>query len=415
MPAMRNSSWLTWFVLCWVSTTAWGQSPYTEVRTNWRKIDIPFEFVSNFIILDVTFQKSFPVKFIFDTGAEHTILTKRELTDIFGFPFQRTFTIVGSDMTTELTAYLVRGVQLGLKNLQVRNYSLLVLEDDYFHFEELTGEKVYGILGADFFKGYIVKIDYSRKLITLFEPKLFKPPFEEDYIEIPVELRKNKPYFTVQADLAADRTTSDIKLLLDTGASLSLLLHTNTHPDFNLPPNVIRGQLGMGLGGYLEGYLGRVSKVELGPFDFTGVLTNFQELPPNIDSTMLNNRNGIIGNEILSRFTVIIDYIKGRLYLKPNRHYNDKFQYDRSGLVIIAAGATLSDFNILEVIEGSPAHEAGLLPKDEIKAINGLPAGLYSLNSLTGILQKKSGKKIKMVVKRGEEKIKVTFHLRDII
>ena len=41
------------------------------------QIDIPFEYTNNFIILTVHFNGLLPLKFIFDTGAEHTILSKR--------------------------------------------------------------------------------------------------------------------------------------------------------------------------------------------------------------------------------------------------------------------------------------------------------------------------------------------------
>ena len=36
------------------------------------------------------------------------------------------------------------------------------------------------------------------------------------------------------------------------GASLSLLLHTDTHPDLVLPEKFVKGSVGKGLGGNLE-------------------------------------------------------------------------------------------------------------------------------------------------------------------
>ena len=44
-----------------------------------KKVEIPFERQGNFIIVKVTFEGLFPLRFILDTGAEHTILTKKEL------------------------------------------------------------------------------------------------------------------------------------------------------------------------------------------------------------------------------------------------------------------------------------------------------------------------------------------------
>ncbi|HOY18537.1 MAG TPA: hypothetical protein PLC89_14620, partial [Haliscomenobacter sp.] len=43
-------------------------------------VDIPFDYENNFIVIKLMFNDIFPLKFIFDTGAENTILTKREIT-----------------------------------------------------------------------------------------------------------------------------------------------------------------------------------------------------------------------------------------------------------------------------------------------------------------------------------------------
>jgi hypothetical protein len=49
---------------------------------------------------------------------------------------------------------------------------------------------------------------------------------------------------------------------LDTGAGLPLLLYTDTNEAINIPPKVIRSNIAMGLGGYIEGYLGRIQEIQ---------------------------------------------------------------------------------------------------------------------------------------------------------
>ena len=56
-----------------------------------KQIEIPFEYVNSFIILNIAFNGSLPLKFIFDTGAEHTILTKREISDLLQVHYDREF------------------------------------------------------------------------------------------------------------------------------------------------------------------------------------------------------------------------------------------------------------------------------------------------------------------------------------
>ncbi len=387
--------------------------PGFEILKDVKKTEIPFEYKNNLIIVKVIFQKIFPLNFIFDTGAEHSILARREITDVLGIPYEREFKIVGSDMKTELTAYLVRGIHLRINDMVVPYNSMLVLEEDYLHFDEIAGLEVQGILGADIFRGLVVQIDYNRKVITLSKSRGFKKP-ERNYIAVPIDIYRNKPYLNTFIKIQQD-TTIPVRLLLDTGAMLSLLLNTDTHPGLKLPPRVIKGQVGLGLGGVIEGYLGRVISLDMGELQCTQVLTNFQELQQGIDTSFLKGRNGIIGNQILSRFNLIIDYPKGTLYLSPNRNFKKSFEFDKSGLIVIAADIHLSKFIIHAVIKGSPAEEAGLLPGDEIKRINCGPASLRTLSSIQHALAGKEGKQVTMVVKRAGRRIKVHFTLRNLI
>ena len=199
-----------------------------------------------------------------------------------------------------------------------------------------------------------------RKVITLTRHHHFHPP--KDYEPVPIEVYRSKPYLTTDLKIQKDSTVK-VKLLLDCGAMTALIIHTNTDPKLHLPPNVLTGKLGAGLGGYLEGYLGRVNSLEVGKHTFNEILTNFQDISSAIDTSQLNGRNGLIGNQLLNRFHVIIDYPQEIMYLKPNRKFKKTFEFDKSGLVVIAANIRLNSFIIHDVIPGSPAAEAGIQRK----------------------------------------------------
>jgi hypothetical protein len=390
-----------------------GQNNDLYLKREVKKVDIPFEYHNGFIIVRVLLNDIFPLQFILDTGAEHTILNKRQITDLLQVDYDRRLTIMGADLSTELYAYLVRGIKIQVGNIVGLNRSILVLEEDYVKFESFTGIEVHGILGSDFFRRFIVKINYQRQLITLYDPQYFKPP-KTGYDVVPIEVDRHKPYFRGQVLFQKD-TVTNLKLLLDTGASLSLLLETSSHPNLFLPEHSIPSDLGVGLGGQVKGYLGRTSKFELADFQFQEVITHFQDLSMIADTTIESNRNGLIGNNILSRFTLIIDYYRSTLYLSPNRKYSKKFRFDKSGLQIIAGGNNLNTFIIYSILAGSPADQAGLLPGDEVVSINGQSTDLMTLYGLTRRLQKREGKKIKLKIIRRGSKRKFTFFLRTII
>lgn len=379
----------------------------------WRKVELPFELVNDLMIVEVVLNGTFPLKFIFDTGAEHTILNKIEMASLMGMRYSRKFTIMGADMKTELYAYLVRNVDLKVGRLFSPNEAILVLEEDYFNFEGVTGMQIHGILGANFFRQFVLDINYRSKTITFIKPSHFKRK-NKGYQTIPIEVYRNKPYLYADVDLSND-SIHQVKLLLDTGASLPLLIYTDTDTTITIPPNSIPGNVGRGLGGYLEGYQGRVESLAFADFSMGNVLTSFQKSDSLMRYKALNDRNGIIGNQILKRFEVTIDYWNEEIYLKPNRLYPTSFKYDRSGLVILASGKSLNKFTVQRVLPDSPADRAGIKVGDVVIRMNGLPTRSFTMQNVTTILQKRVGKKIKMVVKRDGEKMKFVFRLEELL
>ncbi|HOY18538.1 MAG TPA: PDZ domain-containing protein, partial [Haliscomenobacter sp.] len=230
----------------------------------------------------------------------------------------------------------------------------------------------------------------------------------------PLEMHRSKPYLLTSVRLNND-TTIQTKLLMDTGASIALLLYSDTHPQLKVPEKVIRSVLGRGLGGIIYGYLGRVRMLSFSEHAFNEVLTNFQELPIVEDSSYMNNRNGIIGNQLLDRFTLIIDYVHNRVFLQPNPYYKKKFEFDRSGLFITASGPSLSKFIVFDIVPSSPSDKAGIVSGDEIKSVNGVPATFFKLQDLMYKFRGRLGKRVRLVIVRNGEKIKKEFKLEDII
>ncbi len=397
------------------SSTLSAQFGLYQIENGKKEVNIPFKYENGFIVVDILLDGVLPLKFIFDTGAEYTILAKREFTDILGISYEREFKIVGSDLGTVLTAHLAKSLQMKIGKMTVHNQHILVLEDNYLNFEELVGIKIDGILGADFFKNFVVTFDFKQRIINLKEPLNFKSA-PKGFQEYPIEVNGNKIYLNMETYLDPEDTKAlTLKLLVDTGASLPLLIHTNSDPNVRLPENLILGNIGVGLGGRLNGYLGRIKECKFATFTFKNVITSFQEIKVDKDSSILNNRNGILGNIILDRFTFIIDYHRKKMHFKPNKRYDDNFLFDRSGLSLAAGGNQLDQFTIQYVIKGSPADLAGLQPGDELKSVNRIPVKFFTLRDLSHKFQKRVGKKYRLKIKRNDEKMFFIFRLKDII
>lgn len=404
-------------VFFFIGLSSWSliaQVRYSATELNRKgRIEIPFEYRNDLIIINVVFNRVFPLRFVFDTGAEHTILTRREITDLLAINYRRKFTLYGADLSTELIAYLAQGIHLEIGNMQLPNRNILVLEEDYFNFDQFSGIDIHGILGADVFRRYVVEIDYNREKITFHQNEHFTGPSKR-FQPYPVEFHRSRPYITVPVKSAGDSLVQT-KLLLDSGSSLPLIIYPETSSVLEIPDKVIPGHLGVGLGGFLEGVIGRVQEVNIAGTILPDVVTSFQNLGAVIDSTALNNRNGILGNQSLQHFHLIIDYVKQQLYLAPSSKKTPKFKFDRSGLFIVAGGKYLNQFKIASVVKGSPAEEAGLQKGDSLVRINWMPCELMKLGNIQQKFKKRVGKSFKIVYERDGERYKTTLVLEELI
>jgi PDZ domain/Aspartyl protease len=379
---------------------------------------IPFEYVNNFIIITVQFERLLPLKFIFDTGAEYSILTKREITDGLGIRYEKEFKIKGADGMKEVSAYLIRDVQLGIEQRTFAHESMLVFKDDYFRIDDYVGMQIHGILGGSIFSKYVVQIDYRSRQIIFHQPNEVKIPLKK-FTAIPIEVHKHKPYLNASLRLAND-SILPVKLLADTGAGLTLLLQSYTHPQLTVPPNAISGNLGFGLGGNMAGFIGRTKQLDIqSKFVFNQLFTRYQQLPDSVqfDMSILHGRNGIIGNQILDQFQLYIDYPNQMLYLKPTSAYGkDTYKYDRSGLSVIATGIKFNQYIVQQVIINSPAALAGIQKGDVITSINGLGTMFFSLEGVVMKFQLRPNTLIRLTLRRPNgEMYKTNFRLKDLV
>ncbi len=382
-----------------------------DLMTEKDHISFPYDLEQGFMIVDVKLGGIVPLRMIFDTGAENTILFDKELAEVVNVKFERDIKITGSDLDTVLHAKIARNVMLKLENCPVVSRDIIVIEHNEFLLREKLGFEINGILGGSFFSNLIIRIDNRRRKIHFFRPEAFDESLR-GYTEIPIEIIGNKPYLV--ADVATvSAAPTKTKLLLDTGAALPFLLHTNSDSNLVMPDRTMLGTVGFGLSGPIRGVIGKSEYLKFGEYYYENIITSFQDVHYSEDTERTLVRNGILGNLLLNRFDIYIDYTLEKLYIKGRRRYNRDFDYDKSGMSVLAFGPDLNQFMIGSVINGSPSAEAGLKPGDVITKINGRRSSNLSLQGITGLLSMKEDKKIRLIIMRGEEELKKEFRLKD--
>ena len=379
------------------------------------RVEIPIEIHNNLVVVPIILNNQLPLKFIIDTGVRTAILTEKVYSDILNLSYSRKYTLSGPGGQKLVDAYITSNVTLDMPGIHGKGHSLLVLDEDYLELKNSMGTEVHGILGYELFSRFIVKVDYENKKLTLMLPSAFKP--RRKYEAIPITIEDTKPFMQTTLQIN-DSTTLNAKLLVDSGASHGLLLETTSDPRIKVPQKHIKAILGRGIGGIIVGKIGRIKSIALGNNQVLNLTTNFPDDYAYSDTLRRGRfsfRNGSIGGELLSRFTVIFDFPDEKMYLKKNQSFKKKFYFNLSGLTLRATGIRLKDYEISDVREDTPAFRAGIQRGDKIIAVNGIDVRDYELNNVNDFLNPKPGKRIKIDLLRNGQKIRKQFVLESQI
>jgi PDZ domain/Aspartyl protease len=206
-----------------------------------------------------------------------------------------------------------------------------------------------------------------------------------------------------------DDETIYSRFLYDMGAGLCMLLSREFVDDSSFISKKKKRWIkeGEGLGGKIDMELTVIREVKVGPYKFKNVPTYIFDDENNV--TSYPYMGGLIGNDILRRFNVIINYEKGDIYLMPNRHFSDVFDYSYSGLELYYIdGLILAG----DVAKGSPAEAAGVKEGDQVLSVN--KNFSQNLNQYKIALQVPN-EKIKLIVRRDGAIREIEFKVKSIL
>lgn len=377
------------------------------------KVFIPFERYNNLIVIPVTINHSLTLKFILDTGVQYPILTEKVFGDYLGLDYSRNITIQGPGVQDSIKARIAQQVSISLPGgiESGVNQALLVLEEDYLELKNNLGTDVFGVIGYDIFSRFIVEINYDDSYIVLHEPKKYRP--KGAYKKVPLRVVNTKPYIEVTI-MKNENEGRRMHLMVDSGASHAVLVD-NPEDNSLIPEQNITSVIGRGLGGNINGYLGRMTSIKIGKFEFEEPIATFPVEGDYGDAIKRGSRNGTIGGELLSRFNVVFDYFSSNLYLKKGSLYNKGFEHDMSGMNIIAYGKDLKELKVSAVRVDSPAFQAGIRQGDRIETINGYSLESLRFSDFSTLLRMKPGKKIVVKYVRDGEVQKTSFKLERYI
>lgn len=365
---------------------------------------IPFELNGNSIFLQLRVNTSRLLWFALDTGAYNSIINTPVLQSL---NLKTDGTGVATGAGGRVESIRLSGVNFDvggapLKDLNIAALTLTSLENS-------TGRAMDGILGAEFFRRYVVEIDYDAKEITLHEPATYEYSGRGE--SLPLSFNDNHPYVRAKVELPG-RAAIEGEFVIDAGSNLALILLPSFIEEHKLRdalPQTLR-TYGRGVGGEVALPIGRAARLRLGGFTLERPVTAF----PSDGTFGRAGKAGNIGSAILRHFKVIFDYSRSRVILEPNRQFPAPFEYDMSGLNLVTESPAFKVVRVLRVLENTPAAEAGIKQGDEIVAVDGRPAADFQLSVLREMLRQVD-KKYSLQVKRGAQTISVEIKTRRLI
>lgn len=311
----------------------------------------------------------------------------------------------------------IRGIGGVRRLFYAKNNSLslpgLTIDSMDFHISNYTfissvyGVKIDGIIGYSFFKRYIVQVNYDSMKLYVYTPGRF------EYEKNGELLRPSIQNIPVIPSFIDNQRAVNTHMYFDMGAGLCMMLSNRFANDSCLfcKPRQRRHKFirteAQGLIGKIEMIQTVVQQLKIGKYTFRKVPAYLFDDVSNV--TNYPALGGLVGNDLLRRFNVTLNYPKDEIYLSPNKTFHDPFDYSYTGLVMYFIDGHVV---ITDIIKDSPADKAGFKEGDVIVAVN---------NNFSNNIQvfreqlKATGSRVKVIIMRDGDLIEKKLSIKSIL
>ncbi len=258
---------------------------------------IAFELHDSLIFIPVQVNGSSTMWFILDSGSDSIVINARQVAAL-GLKREGRGTATGWSNGRGAGGdriSFVRGAAVGLSSVEFRNQTLVVAS--FEQLEGIAGRPIDGVLGSEVFTRFVVAIDYTKQIVSLFEPRNYS--YVGNGTLVPLTIKKNLPGVMATVGLSNGHSVSG-QLIVDTGADNALFLfapYVRKHI-----PSVSDS--------------GVVASLQVGSYVLKNPVTAVSDASKGFEAT--KQWAGQIGGRILTRFNLVFDYSRKVMFLKPN-------------------------------------------------------------------------------------------------
>ncbi len=384
---MKNLAFI--FLIAFFCFPAFAQEIYSPRPQASFITRFPFKQYSGGVMVVRALLNDIPdtLNFILDTGSGGISLDSSTC-DQYNLVPKASDTMVTGMGSSRKAKFLYRqtlhfpGLSIPALDFHVNNYDILT---------SVYGEKIDGIIGYSFFRHFIVKVDFDTLELEVYKPGEIKYPRQGSLL---------RPAFTtlpIQNATVKDARKIDFPFYFDTGAGLCFLISEAFAKDsaiLSKKRKLVRTQA-EGMGGKLQMDITVIKMLQVGNYKFRNVPTYIFRDHYNVTSYPFVG--GLIGNDLLRRFNLIINYPQREIHLRPNTHFLDAFDYAYTGMATYYSDGKIF---VEDIVPGSPADKAGIRPDDILIAVgNNFSNNIMQYKTM---LQNSTGKIALILNRRGE-------------
>jgi hypothetical protein len=363
-------------------------------------VEIPFKVYNGHIYLPVKIEGKGPFLMLFDSGGANVL--QPAVAKQLGLKVEGALGGSGvGEAKQDVGITKVGRIELGGIVVRDQVFATLDLQDFISRVEGL--DQVAGLVGYELFKRFPVKIDYQHSRAIFYNPETFK--YAGTGVRIPFRFKGHIP----QVDGTVDGIAGAFDI--DTGSRSSIDLTGPFVDKNNLAAKYAskhRVVSGAGVGGRAYSSLARAGALTLGDVAVTKPVTYLSQQKQGAFADVYVAGN--VGYGVLKQFDITFDYPQQQLFFEKNADYGRPDVADRSGMWL---ERTKSGFEVVDVVTGGPAEEAGLKAGDVIVAIDGRPTSTWLLPDARLRLKAAEGTRVRVSIKGGKREIELK--LRDLV
>ncbi len=252
----------------------------------------------NTIFIKAIFNDKDTLNLNFDTGTTELILTNNTIENKL---------IIKPELYTTLY-----NLKIGKTTYQTKLYDAA-----------LTGHGTDGRFGWDFFKGKIVELNYDKGLMIIhsFLPKNILN--DKKYTQLKIEFWKD--LFFVRGSINQSRVTNTDLFLFDIGYQRTAMLDNDLLLINKFPiekMDTIKKVIMKGAkGNEIPIITANLTSLKIGKYKLKNVPIQLLT----INKPLKDKNTHILGNEVLKRFNIILDFQSNIVFLKPNHFFDERY------------------------------------------------------------------------------------------